>query len=593
MMTLIAKLRRNLVTLGMLAVLLSALSIHIFDHHRTTLRGLVSLVANAGIVAALRNGGDILKVDERKPISDLDRLLESNLVAFNVKNLYQKPHFGGFAGDAASISSLRNVALVFDRIGVSVLVFSDGTVVHAPINPPTNPNELDVLTLDDYSRNRLEVYTRVLDTEIVEETDNTIRIYMAHHIWLPIDAPEKLCKSTRLSRSKSIAIESFLVGNFVLDKDDWEPVFDARPCLEIEFESIEDGVVAAGPLKSNRTGGQLVQHEDMLIMSIGDVNLDGKGDTYDAAQRDTVDYGKFISIDLESMNASVFAKGTRNAQGLVRDTAGRLVATEHGPQGGDEMNIVRQGKNYGWAKVTYGVDYGAYEWVGSKYQGHHEGFEEPIYAWTPSIGVSAITQANSSIKEWEGDFLVASKKAGTIYRIKLKNGSVRHVEAIPFGERIAAIHHFADGPVLIATTSTFYLLEPLKTAGATLSTITDLLQQIETEPKTKEALLYCASCHSFEPSRVHDYPAIGVVFGKGIGNSAKASEADIYSEALLKMDGIWDEETLVDYLSDPQSFAPGTTKPTMNFSPDTLRKVANFLRISSGCFESRNAIKCN
>ena len=207
MMTLIAKLRRNLVTLGMLAVLLSALSIHIFDHHRTTLRGLVSLVANAGNVAALRNGGDILKVDERKPISDLDRLLESNLVAFNVKDLYQKPHFGGFAGDAASISSLRNVALVFDRIGVSVLVFSDGTVVHAPINPPTNPNELDVLTLDDYSRNRLEVYTRVLDTEIVEETDNTIRIYMAHHIWLPIDAPEKLCKSTRLSRSKSIAID--------------------------------------------------------------------------------------------------------------------------------------------------------------------------------------------------------------------------------------------------------------------------------------------------------------------------------------------------------------------------------------------------
>ena len=73
-----------------------------------------------------------------------------------------------------------------------------------------------------------------------------------------------------------------------------------------------------------------------------------------------------------------------NAYLDVVDKSGRIWATEHGPQGGDELNLNKDGRNYGWPFVTYGVDYGTHAWPINKTNGRHPNFEGPRFAWVPS-----------------------------------------------------------------------------------------------------------------------------------------------------------------------------------------------------------------
>ena len=73
-------------------------------------------------------------------------------------------------------------------------------------------------------------------------------------------------------------------------------------------------------------------------------------------------------------------------------TNGELISTEHGPRGGDELNIIKSGRNYGWPEVTLGTQYLSYSWPYNKKQGRHEGFESPIFSWSPSIAVSNLIE---------------------------------------------------------------------------------------------------------------------------------------------------------------------------------------------------------
>ena len=90
--------------------------------------------------------------------------------------------------------------------------------------------------------------------------------------------------------------------------------------------------------------------------------------------------------------------GIRNAQGLVRDAEGNLWATDHGPQGGDELNLLREGADYGWPLASYGIGYGgvSLRLVGDEGIGRHDGFARPVFAWVTSTALSAIAGYISS-----------------------------------------------------------------------------------------------------------------------------------------------------------------------------------------------------
>ena len=121
--------------------------------------------------------------------------------------------------------------------------------------------------------------------------------------------------------------------------------------------------------------------------------------------------------------ASIWSYGHRNPQGMDRHPeTGALWATEHGPRGGDELNHVRKGLNYGWPVITYGRNYS-----GTKITDitEKEGMEQPALHWTPSIAVCGIAFYNGDVfPDWQNNLFVTSLKFGDIHRVVLDGTAV-------------------------------------------------------------------------------------------------------------------------------------------------------------------------
>ena len=149
----------------------------------------------------------------------------------------------------------------------------------------------------------------------------------------------------------------------------------------------------------------------------------------------------------------LFTKGHRNPQGMAIDLEnGDIWINEHGPKGGDEINILRKGKNYGWPIVTHGKEYfGGKVGKGIKTL---KGFEDPIWYWVPSIAPSGMAFYNKDMfPEFKGHLLVSSLKFKSIYLVKLKTG-LPYSEKVFFKNkfgRIRDIEVLEDGSILIIT----------------------------------------------------------------------------------------------------------------------------------------------
>jgi glucose/arabinose dehydrogenase len=116
--------------------------------------------------------------------------------------------------------------------------------------------------------------------------------------------------------------------------------------------------------------------------------------------------------------ASIWTYGNRNPQGMVYDQKNnRIWSVEHGPQGGDELNLIEKGKNYGWPVITYGINYNGAPISNIT---EKEGMEQPIHYWVPSIATCGMTLVTSDrYPEWNGNILVAALAKQHIARIEL------------------------------------------------------------------------------------------------------------------------------------------------------------------------------
>ncbi len=126
---------------------------------------------------------------------------------------------------------------------------------------------------------------------------------------------------------------------------------------------------------------------------------------------------------------SVWTRGHRIPEGLTFDrTTGELWATEHGPRGGDELNLIHGGGNYGWPLITYGMDYNG---APVSNQTAQDGMEQPVTYWTPSIAVSAITfYEGKAFPQWAHSLFVTSLKDQTLFRLVLDGHKVVHTETL-------------------------------------------------------------------------------------------------------------------------------------------------------------------
>ena len=140
---------------------------------------------------------------------------------------------------------------------------------------------------------------------------------------------------------------------------------------------------------------------------------------------------------------AIYSYGHRNTQGMAKHPAtGAIWTHEHGPQGGDEINIIKKGANYGWPVVTYGIDYDGTTISKEK---EKPGIEKPIYYWLPSIAPSGMAFVTSDIYPgWKGHLLVGSLKFQYLELVKLKGNQVIGRQKI--ATDIGRLRNVAQGP---------------------------------------------------------------------------------------------------------------------------------------------------
>lgn len=149
----------------------------------------------------------------------------------------------------------------------------------------------------------------------------------------------------------------------------------------------------------------------------------------------------------------IYAYGLRSPEGLTMNPfTGELWESEFGPRGGDEINIIRAGKNYGWPVVTYGIEYSG-EKVGAAMQ-QKDGVQQPIYYWDPVVSPAGIVFYNSNvIPEWKGNLFVGGLSSTHIARLVIKNNKVVGEERLVSGEkeRFRALAVGKDGALYAVT----------------------------------------------------------------------------------------------------------------------------------------------
>jgi hypothetical protein len=164
---------------------------------------------------------------------------------------------------------------------------------------------------------------------------------------------------------------------------------------------------------------------------------------HSASQDDSSKFGKVLLLDLNNPEPFIFAKGLRNPQGLLVIN-NSIIASSHGPYGGDEINNIKINKNYGWPIASYGTRYGYQQNERIKYKKNHKlnGFTEPIYSFVPSVGLSQLINVEKEFNiKWENNILLTSLKGESIFRLTMDDKYSRIIskERIIINERIRDI----------------------------------------------------------------------------------------------------------------------------------------------------------
>lgn len=142
--------------------------------------------------------------------------------------------------------------------------------------------------------------------------------------------------------------------------------------------------------------------------------------------------------------------GVRNIQGMTVDPQGRVWASEHGPRGGDEINLIQGGKNYGWPLQSYGLDYKTREPIGKRVVA---GMVDPLVVWTPSTGASGLTwYTGSAFPAWCGSLFSGGLATEDIRRVAFDaQGKVAKQERLDIGKRVRDVRQGPDGQLYAIT----------------------------------------------------------------------------------------------------------------------------------------------
>lgn len=214
-------------------------------------------------------------------------------------------------------------------------------------------------------------------------------------------------------------------------------------------------------------GGRVVfDKKGNLFVSIGERS---DKETRVKAQDLNTSFGKIIHIttegkpvdgnpfiDQQGARPEIYSYGHRNPQGLAfHPETGELWNNEFGPRGGDELNLVEAGTNYGWPVITYGIEYRG-DKIGDPVIQQKEGMEQPVYYWDPVLSPSGMTfYSSDQIPEWKNNLFIAGLSSQHIARLVIKNNKVVGEERLleDEGERFRDITEAKNGNLFTITDS--------------------------------------------------------------------------------------------------------------------------------------------
>jgi len=248
----------------------------------------------------------------------------------------------------------------------------------------------------------------------------------------PIYNKTSKCVVVRLS-----AYEVALTEKPTLSKQkDW---FNSKPCVPVS--AVQH---AAGRLE--------VIDKTTAYLTIGDLGFKKIGNK--SARGDLGSVFKVGASKVEKISS-----GHRNQQGIVL-IGTDLYTSEHGPRGGDELNLIKKGIDYGWPSVTYGDRYSFFDYVKPARPGTHEGFEKPLYYWVPSVAPTELIHlpATSNWGSWSEQLVMGTLANQSLIFIQLLDKQrVGEVVSVDVGQRIRDLEVLSSG-VMVATTDSGQLL---------------------------------------------------------------------------------------------------------------------------------------
>ena len=341
----------------------------------------------------------------------------------------------------------------------------------------------------------------------------------------------------------------------------------------IKFLLDKSMLVAVG--SSGNPGSGMVQRLDGNIGKMLRLNRDGSIPNDNPYQ------------NTNNARPELWAVGLRSVGGMVVDEKNRVWAMDMGPQGGDELNLIVPGRNYGWPIVTWGFYYSG-DQISTKQSASE--FDDPINVWSPSISPFGLALYNgNAFPNWQGDFFVGAMGDQSIIRLKIQNNEVIEQERLinDLNERIRSIEVGPDGLIYALTDSSkgkIIRLRPGKPDANQLDRvakavpmasnlkIADILEEhgvMQTEetikalytpydePKAKMIFRQqCSSCHN---NSITDEDKIGPnlygVIGRKSGSDQEYSYSRAFNDRSTQI--FWNVATLAAFLSNPIAYYPG------------------------------------
>ncbi len=226
----------------------------------------------------------------------------------------------------------------------------------------------------------------------------------------------------------------------------FEKFFDHKECSSKKKSKYKT-------FKMGQAGGRIIKYMDDLLLTHGSYS------EFDEVQSDNSIFGKILLIDKAGNLKKIFSKGHRNPQGLSLFKKNTIFQTEHGPQGGDEINIIKENGNYGWPKASYGSHYDGQKNMNKFYPlpfSHNE-FEEPILYFKKAIAISQILYVPKNFtKEKDDSLFLASMKVNNdfgedinLFHLKYKDEKIIIYDLIPIAERIRDLIYDANNNYVI------------------------------------------------------------------------------------------------------------------------------------------------